>query len=206
VQALAAPFALLMDALTFLASALGLLAIRASERAPQRAGPCESRREMAEGLRTTFGTPLLRAGAAAAATHYRCWGAIEAVLVLYVVRELGLGAGTYALALAVGAAGGLIGALMAARLGRRLGVGPAIVACAAVCCGAPLLIPLLADGAAAVLPLAVALFLRGLGGALGGTLGLRPTLLVAAVGLSLAWPWLLFSPLRRVRSYDATTR
>ena len=164
VQAVSAPVVLLLDALSFLGSALGLLGIRTPEAAPERRGPCDVRREVREGLRTTFGNRMLRAGACAAGTHNLCWGAIEAVLVLYVVRELGLSASAYALGLAAGAVGGLLGALGSARLIRRLGMGPAVIACAVVCCTSPLLIPLLAGGGPAMLTLAGALFLRGLGG------------------------------------------
>ncbi len=164
VQAISAPFVLVLDALSFLASALGLLSIRTPEPAPDRRGPCDVRREVVEGLRTTFGNRVLRAGACAAGTHNLCWGAIEAVLVLYVVRDLGLSASAYAVGLAAGAAGGLVGALASARLIRRLGIGRAVISCAAVCCSAPLLIPLLASGTTAMATLAGALFLRGLGG------------------------------------------
>jgi hypothetical protein len=38
------------------------------------------------------------------------------------------------------------------------------------------------------------------GGTLGGVVGLRPTVIAAAAGLSLAWLWLALSPLPRVRS------
>jgi MFS family permease len=164
VQAISAPFVLLLDAVSFLGSALGLSTIRTPEPAPERRGALDVRREVAEGLRTTFGNRMLRAGACAAGTHNLCWGAIEAVLVLYVVRDLGLSASAYALGLAAGAAGGLIGAIASGPLIRRLGMGPAVITCAVVCCTAPLLIPALAGAAPAMLLLAFALFLRGLGG------------------------------------------
>jgi predicted MFS family arabinose efflux permease len=38
-----------------------------------------------------------------------------------------------------------------------------------------------------------------LGGALGSTIGLRAALLVSAIGSSLAFLWVYFSPLRRLR-------
>ncbi len=245
VQAVGAPFALVVDALSFLGSALGLSTVRTPEPRPEPPDRRSARQEILEGLRTTFGHPILRAGACSAGTHNLCWSAMEAVLVLYVVRELGMGAGAYALALGVGAAGGLLGAVLCGRLARLLGVGRSILACAAVCCLAPLLIPLCVDATSGVVPLALAFLLRGLGGtpwdvqilslrqtivddrlmgrvtssymlvslgaasigalaggALGGVLGLRTTLLIGALGLSLAWLWLLLSPLRRVRTYD----
>ena len=42
-----------------------------------------------------------------------------------------------------------------------------------------------------------------LGGRLGSGLGLRPTLLLGAAGISMAWLWLLASPLRRLRALPA---
>jgi MFS family permease len=163
VQAVSAPFVLLLDAVSFLASALGLLSIRTPEPAPDRRGPCDVRREVVEGLRTTFGNRVLRAGACAAGTHNLCWGAIEAVLVLYVVRRLGMPAEVYALAFAVGAAGAVLGSLASAPLARRLGVGRAIVASAAVSCTALLLLALIDDAGTGAILLAAAFFLRGLG-------------------------------------------
>jgi hypothetical protein len=40
------------------------------------------------------------------------------------------------------------------------------------------------------------------GGALGAALGLHETVLLAAGGLSLSWLWLLFSPVRGLRTAD----
>jgi MFS family permease len=43
-----------------------------------------------------------------------------------------------------------------------------------------------------------------LGGVLGSTIGVRPTLLVAAIGQSLAFLWIFFSPLRSLRTVTAS--
>jgi MFS family permease len=164
VQVVTAPFALLLDALTFLASALGLRAIRRPEPPPAPPeGRRDARREAAEGLRATFASPLLRAGACAAATYNLFWSAIEAVLVLYVVRELGMPASVYALTFAVGAAGALAGSAASGAVARRLGVGRAIVASAALSCTALLLLALVDDPVTGALLLSAGFFLRGLG-------------------------------------------
>ncbi len=42
------------------------------------------------------------------------------------------------------------------------------------------------------------------GGGLGTMIGLRQTLLVGAVGMSLAFVWVLFSPVRTLRRHPAT--
>jgi predicted MFS family arabinose efflux permease len=44
-----------------------------------------------------------------------------------------------------------------------------------------------------------------LGGVLGSTIGVRATLLVAAIGQSLAFLWIFFSPLRSLRTVTATS-
>ena len=44
-----------------------------------------------------------------------------------------------------------------------------------------------------------------LGGVLGSTIGVRATLLIAAIGQSLAFLWLFFSPLRSLRTVTATS-
>ncbi len=163
VQAVTAPFALLLDALSFLASAAGLRAIRREEPPPDPAGRGDARAELLEGLRLTFTSPLLRAGACAAATYNLFWNAIETVLVLYVVRQLGMSPAVYGLAFAVGATGALLGALLSAPVARRLGVGRAIVASAAVSCTGLLLLGAVTDAETGAVLLAAALFVRGLG-------------------------------------------
>lgn len=141
VQVLTAPVAVLADALSFLVSAAWLLRVRVQERtlaAP--AGGRNLKREMGEGLRVTFGDRVLRA-VACAATYNLFWGAIEAVLILYMVRWLGMSAGEISLTFAVGSTGALVRALATAPAALRFEVGPTIVGSAALSCAALLLIP-----------------------------------------------------------------
>lgn len=115
VQAISAPVAVLADALSFLVSAAWLLRVRVQERTPlPPAGGRNLKREMGEGLRVTFGDRVLRAGACAAATYNLFWGSIEAVLILYMVRRLGMSAGEIGLTFAVGSTGALAGAWVGA--------------------------------------------------------------------------------------------
>ncbi|MFI6448452.1 MFS transporter [Kitasatospora sp. NPDC050543] len=138
-----APMALLFNALSYLVSVAGLLAIRRPEPHP---APVRERtstaRSIAEGLRMVFGNASIRAIALEAGTYNLCWMSLQTVFVLYAARELGMGPGTIGLVLGVGAVGSLVGALAAGRLKQRLGLGRAVIAELVLCCGGPMLVPL----------------------------------------------------------------
>jgi MFS family permease len=165
VSALTAPFAIVVDAVSFLVSAVALGRIRRREPVPvvdRRRG--RIRTEVVEGFRETFRNRYLLAFAGEAATYNVAWSAINALLVLWAVRELGLSAATLGLLLSVGSVGALLGALLTERLARRIGVGRAMWASAVVSNLGVLLIPAAAGHPALVLAvLGTAFFLRGLG-------------------------------------------
>ncbi|MEV0637835.1 MFS transporter [Streptomyces sp. NPDC050619] len=123
VQALSAPFALLMDAITYLVSAVCLGRIRTREAPPAPRGEGG----LADGLRwvTAHRTPaLLLAGVAMLSL---CQTLTTTLFVLYGTTELGLTPGTMGAVFAVFGLGGLAGAYAAPRVVRRIGIGPAIV-------------------------------------------------------------------------------
>ena len=127
VQAVTAPFAILLDAASFLVSAFALGSIRASE--PERRlerGPT-LRHDLAAGLRYVRDDPLQRAIAGSAATLNFFGMAVYAVIVLYAVRVLHLSAGLIGLFFAAGAVGALLGTQVAPRLSRRIGPGRTIL-------------------------------------------------------------------------------
>lgn len=127
VQAITAPFAILLDAGSFVVSAFALRSIRAEE--PERRlerGP-SLRHDLAAGLRYVRDDPLQRAIAGSAATLNFFGSAILAVIVLYAVRALDLSSGLIGLAFAAGAVGALAGTQLAALAARRLGAGRAIL-------------------------------------------------------------------------------
>jgi MFS family permease len=130
VEAVTAPVAVLVDAVSFVASAIFLFRIRKDETAPTRAerqaGP-GMKAEVAEGLRWVLGNRYLRWIAASTATFNFFGNIIGAVYLVFAVRELGLRPGVIGLVFAVSNVGYLLGALVANRLSRRFGVGPAIV-------------------------------------------------------------------------------
>lgn len=129
VQALSAPTAILLDAVSFLLSAVCLRIIRASEPAPVPAAAGGGLwRDMREGLNVVLGNSLLRAIAGCTATWNLFGNVIFAVLVLYATRELGLEPVAVGAVFAAGGASALAGALLAGPVARRLGVGPTIIA------------------------------------------------------------------------------
>jgi MFS family permease len=126
VQLLSAPIALVADAVSFLGSALFVSRAKVAEPIPEPVADPLLRR-LGEGLRFVFGQPLIRAGIACTSTINFFNLAFSAIVVLFMVEELGLSAAVIGLVFSAGAVGGVIGAVVAPWVGRRLGIGPAIV-------------------------------------------------------------------------------
>jgi MFS family permease len=131
IEVLTAPVAVFVDAVSFVGSGLFVLGIRKREQAPERA-PGRSpfagmRAELSEGLRYVLGHRHLRWIAASTATFNFFGNVMNAILLVYIVRTLGLGPGTIGLILAVGNVGYLVGAVISGRTARWIGVGPTIV-------------------------------------------------------------------------------
>ncbi len=127
VQWVTAPVAVLLDALSFLLSALLLGRIRTVEPPTPAAAQSRVWGEIGAGLRAVAGAPLLRALAGSAATFNFFDNFLFAVYVLYLTRELGLGPAAVGAVFAIGGAGGLLGALLAGPIARRIGLGRALV-------------------------------------------------------------------------------
>lgn len=129
VQALTAPIAILVDAVSFLLSAVGVARARPTRVAATDDDAATGRlwQRAREGLRFTLGHPVLRAGLGCATTVNYFTFIFNALLVFFASRTLGLPAGLLGLALGVGAAGGLLGAVVAPRLSARIGVGRSIM-------------------------------------------------------------------------------
>ena len=244
VSALTAPYAILVDAISFLASALFLSRIARRERKPERAHDARPafRAEIREGLRFVLRHPILRPIVMFVGVSNIFVNMLFAIYLVYAVRELGLDAKTIGLIFSLGSLGSLVGALTANRVARSFGIGPGLIAVATTGGLGLLLIPL-ATGDLVIPFLVVANVLWGffvlnyfvsaisliqaitpdhllgrtnasrrflvqgvipvgalLGGALGTVLGLRPTIVIGAVGASVAVLPLFFSPLRAVRT------
>ena len=119
VQLMRAPFALLVDAGSFLVSAASVLSIRAHEPAVQRdaADRPGVLREIGSGLRFIAAHPVLRSLAGAGATFNFCSQIQLTLLVLYAAREMHLSAGQIGI---VYAGFGVGGVFAATALGRAL--------------------------------------------------------------------------------------
>jgi MFS family permease len=124
VQALSAPLTLLVDAGSFVVSALFIGRLHAPE-PPLEPRETRVRDEMREGLSFIFRHPILRPSLLGVATLNLFNFAFWALFLLYATEELGIRPATLGLVLGAGAVGGLIGALLAGPVGRRIGIGPA---------------------------------------------------------------------------------
>jgi MFS family permease len=147
IQWLTAPIAVVIDAATFLVSALSAAFIRTVEPLP----PAQERQphicqDIAEGLSATTANPYLRAFILSAAALDIFWNALYAVYVLFITRELGLPPATIGLIFSVGSMAALIGAPIAAPIARRFGVGRVLISsqiligCGSLLIALPLLI------------------------------------------------------------------
>jgi MFS family permease len=241
IQVLTAPVAMLVDALSFLVSALLIGRITVHPAVPAAGFAPLS------GLSYVLRHPYLRAALGCVTTINFFGFAAQALIVLFVSRTLGLSAGLIGLAFGLGAAGGLLGAVAAPHLSARYGVGrmvllgalvfPAPTAAIALAGGprwAAFTVVLLAETIAAfgvmvfdinlnsVQAAVTADALRGrvagvfgtinygarplgavLGGLLGSAIGVRPTLILAALGGMLAGLWLVRSPIAGLRTLPA---
>ena len=103
VQLLNGPIAILIDAVSFLASALAVIGIRKQEPPPRPAEEREGvRKEIVEGARAILHHPMLRATAAAHAIAGFSFRMFGAVFLLYAIDELGFKPGVLGLVWAVG--------------------------------------------------------------------------------------------------------
>jgi MFS family permease len=170
IGAFSAPFAIVLDALSFVVSALFMFAIRRHETAPEprlnEQGERPSMRsEIKEGLRYVGRHPLLRNIAATTGLSNFFSNVVFSILILYLVRELSFTPELIGLAFSVGSVGFLVGALTANRAAGRFGIGPTIVG-SALTFGPGALLIAIAPPNLAVPLVAASVFIAGLGGAI----------------------------------------
>jgi MFS family permease len=166
VQVLTAPITLLLDSLSYLASAVLLASVDVKEPPPL---PEESLAsvpaQIGEGLRIVAATPVLLALVACGAVHNFFSRMIDAIVVLYAVDVLRLGPAEIGLVFAAGGPGSFLGAMVVGRIGRRIGVGRVIVFGQIATGISRLLVPVAAltgGPAASLAVLAASIFLLGL--------------------------------------------
>ncbi|MBV8066221.1 MAG: MFS transporter [Actinobacteria bacterium] len=131
IAAITAPYAILVDSASFIASAAFMVRMRHRENLPRHDAD-ESRPKMwpqvKEGLTWVLGNRNLRSIAGCTGTSNFFGQFVFAVFILYAVRVLHLSSLEVGAVFAVGSVGSIAGALLANRIQRRIGVGNAIVA------------------------------------------------------------------------------
>ncbi len=243
VQWLNPPLAILLDALSYVFSAICARLIGVVE--PPLAAPAARQpivHEIREGAQVVAEQPVLRALAGALGTTNFFGSFIGALYWLFLARELGLPPALIGVSIGVGGVGALAGALAADRLTQRLGLGRVLLTTMLLWGAFAFIIPLAYWRGPWLAPLVMATQLLGdipiaiflinevslrqsiipdrllgranasvefvsqgmaplgalTGGVLGELIGLRPTLLIAAIGIALASLWILASPIPRL--------
>ena len=143
VQIITAPFAILVDALSYLVSALSVALIRTPEPArPAREATSRVTGEIVEGLRVVRGHKVVFPLAARSIIAHVS-GAFYGVLYsLYLLNELHLDPFLLGIVISAGGVGSLVGSVFASRVVRAIGIGPAIVWMAAGASAIGILTPL----------------------------------------------------------------
>jgi len=145
IAAITAPYAILVDALSFVVSTVFMLRIHHDEVPPRRdLGVAQPTMwpQVKEGLAWVIGNRQLRAIAACSANFNLCFNIALATFILYAARSLHLSAFEIGAIFAVGSAGAVCGALLANRIQGAIGIGPTIVSSAAVFSTGPIAFPL----------------------------------------------------------------
>ena len=150
-----APYAIAVNAVTYLLSALFVGRVRVHEPAPERHGEQRVLRAIWEGVAVVWNDARLRAIALCAAFIAVFGYVFMSVYVLYMTRDLGLGASQVGLVFGLGGLGAFFGALLAEPLARRIGIGPSIILGRLLFGVGGLLIPLAVLVRGAELPLVV---------------------------------------------------
>jgi MFS family permease len=128
VQVASAPFAILIDAVSFAVSAVSLWLIRSPEPArPVRTEATPIHREIAEGLRLVRQHRVLLPMAARSIIAHVAGSFYGVLYTIYLVDELRLNPFLLGIVISAGGVGALIGSLFAARVIARLGLGPALI-------------------------------------------------------------------------------
>jgi MFS family permease len=128
VQLVSAPFAILVDAVSFAVSAVSLLLIRTPEPArPERTTSTPIREDIVEGLRLVrhhrvlFPIALRSVAAHVAGSFY------GVLYTIYLIDDLHLTPFLLGVVISAGGVGSLVGSLFASRVIRALGLGPALI-------------------------------------------------------------------------------
>jgi len=123
VQLLKAPYALLVDSISYLFSVGFLASIDLVEPEVEQA----EKGHVVAGVRYIVTSSVMRSSLLATATINLFNFVFHALFILYAVRSLNVRPATLGIVLGAGAIGGLIGSVVTSRLGRRIGIGPTYI-------------------------------------------------------------------------------
>lgn len=138
---------LLADAATFAVSTLCLLGIRGTEPPPKKPEqPVKLSQDVKEGLRHTVRDPFLRVLTTYGTVTNLLLTGYQAILTVFLVRELAVNEAAVGWLLAGGSAGGLLGAVVATPMARRFGTARGMLLCKFATAPFGLLIPLAEPG------------------------------------------------------------
>ena len=128
IRVFSAPATILLDAASYLVSALSLVLIRAPEPSVITATEQSMVTGIGIGMRILFGHPWLRTITVAIALVVFFASMFQGVFVLYLDRSLHFDAGLIGFVFSAGSVGGIVGATLAPIVARRMGYGRAAVA------------------------------------------------------------------------------
>ncbi len=158
---LKAPAAIVIDAVSYLGSALFIFAIRREEYPPKHEDRGRMRTELREGLRYVFRHPFLK-NIAACTALFNFFGNVGfAVVLVFARRDLDLSPAVIGLAFTLSNIGPLIAAFSSNRISSRLGVGRTIIVASVI--GGPmfLAVPFAPHGNKALLVIVPAFVIGG---------------------------------------------
>ena len=153
IQLITAPVAIIVDAVSFIWSALWLWRIDAVEAVTTEAAPRHPLADILIGWRACISHPLVRLVLAAHTLLLLLGGFFMALYMIYLLRDLGLSTAMVGIVIGAGGIGALWGALIAGPLSRQLGYGRALVLSVGMWCTATACVPLAHGAGALTLPL-----------------------------------------------------
>jgi len=142
---LGAPLAVLVDAATYVWSAIMLGSIRAAAGAapPRTEAPPGGHLadDLRTGLRAVFGPPIIRRLVIAEMALNVTGGTFMALYAVFCLRDLHVGPAAFGAVISMGGVGALGGALVSRRLPRSIGLGPSLIVLSAIAAASLALIP-----------------------------------------------------------------
>jgi predicted MFS family arabinose efflux permease len=128
VQLIGAPLAILVDAVSFVVSAISLALIRSPEPPrPARTSHVPMRAEIAEGLQLVRRHPILLPLTLRSVIAHVAGSFYGVLYTIYLIQELHLSPFLLGVVVSAGGVGSLIGSFFAARVIARFGFGPALI-------------------------------------------------------------------------------